>query len=151
MEEERKEDDKKQEEEKKEEQPKEDISRISTSDRQLYKLECITDSQLVAIDMLVPISISQSGKISIDKDKPRKFIGKTHVMAMGQLTPYSFQMTGIKNAREAIDKFDTIMDKELDKTRQRIAIEQEKAKQQQREQQSQIIVPQGDTSKIVQP
>lgn len=114
----------------------EDIGPLT--ERQMYKLECITDSQLVAIDMLTPISISQSGKVAIDKDKPKKFVGKTHITAMGQLTSYSFPMNGVKNAKEAIERFDSLLDQALEKTKQKI---EEHHRQMEKAQKSQIIVP----------
>lgn len=110
---------------------------------QLYKHESYTDGELIYLDVMTPMKFSGSGKISVDKDKPKQFIGKSQIEYGEQIMPYSFLIENANNVKEAIDQFDNAMEEALSRTR-------EKIKEMNEQKQKEIVVPDQE-NKIITP
>jgi len=109
---------------------------------QLFKHESFTDGNLVYIDVMTPIKLSGTGKVSIDKERKKTFIGKTQVDFSGKVGPYTFMIEDSNNVKEAIDKFDDALEAALDRTREQV-------ENMRKEQESKVIVPNDNKGKII--
>lgn len=104
----------------------------------LFKHDSYTDGEFVYLDVMTPVNISPgSGKVSIDKSKPKRFIGKTQVDFGGRVAPYSFMIEGANNVKEAVDMFDSSLNKAIEHTREEI----EEMRKEQMSQKPNIVVP----------
>jgi hypothetical protein len=112
------------------------VADIDIENTQFFKHETVTDGAGIVIDMLTPISINNGGKTSIDKDKPRIFVGKTPVETPRGIIPFSFPIEAA-NLKAALKSFSSQAD---------IAIQKENEKI--KEMQNQIVVP-NEEKKII--
>ena len=101
---------------------------------QLFKHESYTDGHLVYLDVMTPVKISGSGKVSMEKDKQKQFIGKSQVDFGGRVMPYTFMIEGVDNVKDAIDQFDNAMEKALERTK-------EKMEEMRKESENKLVVP----------
>ena len=107
---------------------------------ELFKQESYTDGQLVYLDIMTPMTISKSGKLSVNKDGRKRFIGKSQVDFGGRVMPYTFIIENARTAKEAIDQFDDALSKALERTREQV----EEMQKEQEEKEKKIIVPNKD-------
>jgi len=106
---------------------------------QLFKQESYTDGQLLYLDVMTPVKVSKSGKVAIDKDGPKSFIGKSQVDFGGRVMPYTFMIEEAKTVRDAIDQFDNALAKALDRTRERV--EEIQKEKEEKEKGKKILIP----------
>lgn len=101
---------------------------------QLFKHESYTDGNLIYIDVMTPVSISSSGKTSIEKEKTKQFIGKTQVNFNGKIMPHTFMIEKAKNIKDALNLFDSSLEESLEDIRKKV-------EEMQKEEESKILVP----------
>jgi len=128
--------------EEKKQEDKLDVDKI-----QFFKQETITNAQGIVIDVMVPVSISKTGKISVEKSKPKVFVGKTPVDMGGRVVPFPFAIDGANNMHEALHMFESCAGKAIKEANQRIKEEVDTMK----EKDNEIIVPGNTSRKIITP
>jgi len=105
---------------------------------QFFRQETISNAQNIVIDVMVPVSIPKSGKMTVDKTKPKVFIGKTPVNMGNQVIPFPFAIEGANNIYEALHQFDKSAARAVEEANQRVAEEYETMK---KKKESEIVVP----------
>jgi len=79
---------------------------FNIDDVQFFKQEVITDAQAILIEIMTPVKISKSGKMSVDKSMPKQFIGKSSASLDGRPIPFSFIIEDATNIYEATRSFE---------------------------------------------
>lgn len=113
--------------------------KVKVNLQNLYKEEMYTDMRTAALRQLTPVK--PNGEI--DKTRKFVFVGQTNIMSPQGPLPVQFPIDA-KNLQEAAEKFPEVMDQFLAKLAEEI-------KEAQRQEQSRIIVPEGNLadSKII--
>jgi hypothetical protein len=113
--------------------------KIRINRQNLYKEEIYTDIQVAAIRRLTPVK--DNGEI--DKSRKVIFFGQTQLMTPRGPLPIQFPIDA-RNLHEAIERFPLFMEQFMEKML-------EEAKELQRQEQSRLIVPEQNESKIIMP
>lgn len=106
--------------------------KVKVNIQNLYQEEMFTDMRTAAIRQLTPVK--PNGEI--DKTRKSVFVGQTNIMSPQGPLPVQFPIDA-KNLQEACEKFPDVMDQFLAKLAEEI-------KEAQRQEQSRIIVPEGN-------
>ena len=106
--------------------------KVKVNLQNLYKEEMYTDMRTAALRQLTPVK--PNGEI--DKTRKFVFVGQTNIMSPQGPLPVQFPIDA-KNLQEAAEKFPEVMDQFLAKLAEEI-------KEAQRQEQSRIIVPEGN-------
>lgn len=114
--------------------------------KQFFKQETYTNGQEITIDVLTPIKIPNSGKISVDKNKPKIFVGKAPVDVGDRIIPFTFMIDGVSNFKEALDVFDESCKNSLAEANQK---RQEQMEELKNERSNQIVVPGASQTKSI--
>jgi hypothetical protein len=113
--------------------------KVKVNLQNLYREEMYTDMRTAALRQLTPVK--PNGEI--DKTRKFLFVGQTNIMSPQGPLPVQFPIDA-KNLQEAAEKFPEVMEQFLAKLAEEI-------KDAQRQEQSRIIVPEGNLadSKII--
>ena len=113
--------------------------KVKVNLQNLYREEMYTDMRTAALRQLTPVK--PNGEI--DKTRKFLFVGQTNIMSPQGPLPVQFPIDA-KNLQEAAEKFPDVMEQFLAKLAEEI-------KDAQRQEQSRIIVPEGNLadSKII--
>jgi hypothetical protein len=131
-------------EEKKEEEVVEKIT--EEGPKKFYKHETITDSLFTSVEILTPVKVSNTGKVSINKDEDKIFVGKTFISVGGQPQPFTFRIIEASNLKQALDVFDDSLAKAIEEAKKDAM---EARKQQEKEAQTKIVTPGGGSDPII--
>jgi len=121
-----------------EKEAQEEVQEEIAPPEQMFKHESFTDGDNVTVEMLTPVKISSSGKVSMEKDAEKIFVGKTYISVGHKPTPYTFRIIEADNLKTAVNCFESSLQKALVETRKDV---EEFQRKQAEEAQNKIVTP----------